>query len=338
MAIIDFAPLRIPLYRRLQTLAVVLYFYSFYFGALLGVGVILLLLFSSYYPIALLYLGWAYLWDSGTPSHGGRRSNFMRSLKIWKYFRDYFPIQLIKTVDLDPKNNYIFGYHPHGVLCAGAFASFATEATDFSTVFPGITPHLLPLMALFKPPLFRDYIMSSGMCNVSRESCEFILTKKGPGNSICVVVGGAAEAFNAHPYEDYVLIIKPRKGFIKLAIRTGSHLVPVFAFGENNLFNQVKNPRGSMLRKIQEKVQSLVAFAPVLFYGRGIFQYNFGLIPHRRPVNIVVGSPIPVVKSENPTYEDIQILQDTYINSLVKLFEENKHRYEKRTDIKLVIE
>ena len=66
-----------------------------------------------------------------------------------------------------------------------------------------------------------------------------------------------------------------------------SHLVPVFAFGENNLFNQVKNPRGSMLRKVQEKVQSLVAFAPVMFYGRGIFQYSFGLIPHRQPINIV---------------------------------------------------
>ena len=77
------------------------------------------------------------------------------------------------------------------------------------------------ILALFKPPLFRDYIMSSGMCNVSRESCEYILTQKGPGNSICVVVGGAAEAFNAHPYEDYTLILKPRKGFIKLALRTG---------------------------------------------------------------------------------------------------------------------
>ena len=42
--------------------------------------------------------------------------------------------------------------------------------------------------ALFKPPLFRDYIMSSGMCNVTRESCEYILKEKGPGNSICIVV------------------------------------------------------------------------------------------------------------------------------------------------------
>ena len=59
------------------------------------------------------------------------------------------------------------------------------------------------------------------MCNISRESCEYILTEKGPGNSICIVVGGAPEALNSHPDKDYLLILKPRKGFIKLAFKTG---------------------------------------------------------------------------------------------------------------------
>lgn len=63
--------------------------------------------------------------------------------------------------------------------------------------------------------------MSSGMCNVTKESCEYILKEKGPGNSICIVVGGAPEAFDAHPFQDYILIVKPRKGFIKLALKTG---------------------------------------------------------------------------------------------------------------------
>ena len=146
MALVEFAPLNIPFYRRLQTLAVVIFYYSFYFGALFGSAAILFLLFSSYYPLALLYLAWAYIYDAQTPNHGGRRSRFMRNLKIWKYFRDYFPLKLIKTVELEPSKNYIFGYHPHGILCAGAFACFGTEATDWAGIFPGITPHLLPLM------------------------------------------------------------------------------------------------------------------------------------------------------------------------------------------------
>ena len=80
---------------------------------------------------------------------------------------------------------------------------------------------MTPLLALFKPPLFRDYIMSTGLCDVTRESCEYILTQKGPGNSIVIVVGGAEEAFDAHPGM-FTLTLKPRKGFIKLALRTRS--------------------------------------------------------------------------------------------------------------------
>ena len=68
-----------------------------------------------------------------------------------------------------------------------------------------------------------------------------------------------------------------RNQFISLALLLGG----------NDFFNQVRNPPGSMLRKIHDKIQSMVAFSPVLFYGRGIFQYTFYMIPHRRPVHVV---------------------------------------------------
>ena len=29
-----------------------------------------------------------------------------------------------------------------------------------------------------------------------------------------------------------------------------------------------------------------------IFHGRGVFNYDFGLLPHRRPINIVIGEPI----------------------------------------------
>uniref|UniRef100_A0A3Q1H8I7 2-acylglycerol O-acyltransferase 2-B-like n=1 Tax=Acanthochromis polyacanthus TaxID=80966 RepID=A0A3Q1H8I7_9TELE len=120
-----------------------------------------LLALSDWWLLALLYAGWLWLdWD--TPTSGGRRSGWIRSWMVWEYFRDYFPLRLIKTVDLDPKKNYIFGFHPHGVLVAGAFGNFCTEATGFSRLFPGLTPHLLMLPFWFRVPLFRDYIMSGG--------------------------------------------------------------------------------------------------------------------------------------------------------------------------------
>ena len=56
--------------------------------------------------------------------------------------RDYYPITLVKTSDLDPQKNYIFGYHPHGAFTEGASIGLNTEACGFSDKFPGIIPHL----------------------------------------------------------------------------------------------------------------------------------------------------------------------------------------------------
>jgi hypothetical protein len=63
--------------------------------------------------------------------------------------------------------------------------------------------------------------------------------------------------------------------------------VPVFCFGENDLFKQYPNPEGSHLRKLQTKVKDIATFSPPLFYGRGIFQYTFGFVPFRNPVHAV---------------------------------------------------
>ena len=44
---------------------------------------------------------------------------------------------MVKTSELSPEKSYILCSHPHGVLCAGAFCTFATDAVDFKENFPG---------------------------------------------------------------------------------------------------------------------------------------------------------------------------------------------------------
>lgn len=78
--------------------------------------------------------------------------------------------QLIKTHNLLPNRNYIFGYHPHGIFCFGAFCNFGTEATGFSKKFPGIRPSLATLAGNFRLPVLRDYLMSGG--EVPRQAAE----------------------------------------------------------------------------------------------------------------------------------------------------------------------
>lgn len=58
----------------------------------------------------------------------------------------------------------------------------------------------------------------------------------------------------------------------------------MFSFGENEIYDQVANPEGSLIRRIQNTLQSIIGLAPCLFIGRGVFQYSFGIVPFRKPI------------------------------------------------------
>ncbi|XP_006890341.1 PREDICTED: 2-acylglycerol O-acyltransferase 1 [Elephantulus edwardii] len=322
---VEFAPLNIPLARRLQTAAVLQWVLSFVVMAPVCVGIFLLLVIYNYWFIYIPYLVWLYF-DWRTPEKGGRRSQWGRSWTVWKHFRDYFPVHLIKTHDLDPSRNYIFGFHPHGVMVVGAFGNFSTNHSDFSKLFPGLTAYLHVLPFWFRCPFFREYVMGSGHVSVSKRSVSHVLSREEGGNISIIVLGGAKEALDAHP-GSCTLFIRERKGFIKMALTHGASLVPVFSFGENDLFKQVDNPKGSWLRKLQDNLQKVMGFALPLFHGRGIFQYSFGFLPYRKPVHTVVGRPIHVEKTLQPTPEQVEELHQTYLEELRKLFEEHKGKY-----------
>ncbi|KAL3050793.1 hypothetical protein OYC64_001125 [Pagothenia borchgrevinki] len=319
------APLNVPLERRLQTAAALHWVFSFLVLAQVCLAAFMLLLLSDWWMLAVLYAGWLWL-DGDTPTSGGRRSDWMRSWRVWEFFRDYFPLRLLKTVDLDPKKNYIFGFHPHGVLVAGGFCNFCTEASGFSRMFPGLTSHLLMLPFWFRVPLFRDYIMCGGLVSSSKSSLSHLLSRPGGGNVAVIALGGAVESLEARPGALKLQILN-RKGFIKLALKHGAQLVPVFSFGENELFDQMENPSGSLLRRLQNRLQSIMGVALPLFHARGVFQYSFGLMPYRKPINTVVGEPIPLVRTPSPSSEDIEGLHRIYLQSLTHLFEQNKEKY-----------
>ncbi|XP_031605335.2 2-acylglycerol O-acyltransferase 2-A isoform X1 [Oreochromis aureus] len=322
---IEFAPLNVPLRRRLQTAAVMQWVFSFLALAQCCLAAFILLALSDWWMVALLYAGWLWLdWD--TPTNGGRRSQWMRRWSVWEHFRDYFPLTLLKTVDLDPKKNYIFGFHPHGVLVAGAFGNFCTEATGFSHLFPGLKPHLLMLPFWFRVPFFRDYIMCGGLVSSSKSSLSYLVSRPEGGNVAVIAVGGAPEALDARPGA-LTLQVQNRKGFIKLALKHGAQLVPVFSFGENELFDQIENPTGSPLRRLQNRLQSIMGIAMPLFHARGVFQYSFGLIPYRKPIHTIVGKPIPVIQTPSPSSEDIESLHKVYLQNLTELFEQHKRTY-----------
>jgi len=277
------------------------------------------------YPM-LAYLAWI-VFDCfilRRPSRGGRRSDWFRSMRLWTHFRDYFPVRLQKTTDLDPSRTYVFGYHPHGIIGLGAFCNFMTNATSIDSTFPGVRLTLLGLRTVTMIPFSRELVLWGGLCDVSRDSCLHLLGQ-GPGNAILIIVGGAREALDAQP-GTMSLTLANRKGFVRIALETGSHLVPVVSFGENDAWQQVAN---STWKRFQEWTMAIMGYSLPLFYGRGIFNYDWGLMPHRRPINTIVGAPIPVPKIAQPGVADVDLYHARYIQAVRDLFNQYKDRFGK---------
>lgn len=333
---IEFAPLNIPLERRLQTLSVCVLLFTFlHMLTVIGVLLFVYLLFTPFYWVSLLYAIY-YYYDFDRCERGGFQVKFAREAKIWKYFRAYFPVNLIKTADLDPDKNYIFAVHPHGILSFGSVANFGTEGNDFSKKFPGIKPHLMTLKANFCWPLTREYNLLYGLSVASKKAFEYILNNRGQckqkGQACILIVGGAEESLSVTPGH-YKLTLLNRKGFIKMALITGAHLVPVFSFGENDVYHTVPIKKDTWLRYLQDRFKKLTSFVLPIYWGRGIFNYTFGILPHRKEINTVIGKSIAVKKIENPTNEDIDALHKIYINELEKLYNEHKAKYSQNPGI-----
>jgi len=241
---------------------------------------------------------------------------------------------MIKTAELDRNQNYLLGSHPHGVLCSGAFSSFATDAGGFSSMFPGMTPRLLTLEGQFWFPGNRELVLGAGCCAATKRGMEALLGQPG-GVAAVLVVGGAPESLNSDKHK-IRLVLNRRKGWIKIALRYGVSLVPTFTFGEAFIYDQLPNPEGSLIRRVQDYLQNIMGFAPVMFFGRGIFQYNFGILPRRKPMTLVVGAPIKVDKVAEPSSEQINSLHKKYVDELVKLYEEYNPVYGDKS-VELVI-
>jgi len=143
--------------------------------------------------LTIPYVIWLYL-DKNSCNIGGRPIHWIRTWRLWDYYRDYFPIQLIKTVDLDPSQNYLFASHPHGILCSGAFSSFATESHQLKELFPGLKFSVLTLEINFLFPFVRDMILGLGVCSATRQSMNHLLSTKGGGRAAVLIPGGAPES------------------------------------------------------------------------------------------------------------------------------------------------
>lgn len=112
------------------------------------------------YPVIL---NWHFKILTGIPNFVFR-CRWVRNWAWWSYFRDYFPVKLVRREEcaMDPKRNYLMCAFPHGLVCTGAYACFSTDACGWEEKFSGFTPYMLTLDTHFSKPFFRDFALSLG--------------------------------------------------------------------------------------------------------------------------------------------------------------------------------
>ena len=234
---------------------------------------------------------------------------FYRILGTYSLIND--SVKLEKNRD---NNTYVLGVHPHGLFPFGSVGSLAlpnnlkyieetTPILNSNYLKPGIASFC------FYIPIIREIYLWLGAVDCSKPILKNLLLE---GNSVAVFVGGAQEA-QYSGIGSTKLILKNRDGIFKLALETGSSLVPVYTFGNNNIYNSLSCDLFGILNNFK-KITGL-------WLPRGYF------LPMRHNFVSVIGKPITVKKLSKDDDLDNRIaeIKHEYMFNLTELFDKYKY-------------
>lgn len=320
---INFEPLILPLRKEWELICVAFYLtHGPYIWPLVPFIFYYITFYTSLRFMVLPYFIW-YIYDWNTPYTGGRSKNWVFG-GLLTPIRNYFPAKLVKEYDLPKNSNYLLIAFPHGHISVGVMANFVMDK-NFKETFPHLESRPIALAAFFKMPISREFFLCGGLSASSEDNLSILLSSKEKNKAVVLIVGGAAEAILSYP-ESNRIVLKERKGFVRIALKAGVPLVPVYTFGENEIFGTLLS--GQNVRKFQNTVRKWTGIPPIFMRGRGFIQSSFGILPFRKPLTTIVGKPIPLPKIENPSQDEIDKYHEIFKQELIDLFERNKEKYD----------
>jgi hypothetical protein len=228
---------------------------------------------------------------------------------IEKNIGDSFPVE---AKGYTKKGIYIF--HPHGLFSLAHFFHIGTDFTEWPVrPIRGTAIHWI----LWLLPFGKELLEFVKFVPSYYSSMKSVLEG---GESLSVTLGGVREILYSEPGK-MKLAIKKRRGIFKMAIETGTPLVPVLCYGENELYETFHS---EWLDWIQDKLIDYALFIPIPTWKSVKNWLGLYGAPLAHPVKTVVGEAIEVGEARSPTEDEISELRETYFKSLRKLYTETK--------------
>eukprot|EP00899_Mesostigma_viride_P029039 jgi/Mesvir1/931/Mv17489-RA.1 len=311
----------------LPILAVLAIFYR----SIIAGTILVLIVSSSWWPMKICGKPWQAFLDSW----------------IFNAWLSYFNFEMVVEDPLDtshdpttghPKKKYLFAELPHGVFPHGEFLSMSLA----SRFLPTHNVTGVGASVLFGVPLLRYIFAWLGTVPATSQNISACFES---GSHVGVTIGGIAEMFMVSTTQERIYLRK-RKGFVRVAIKNGAAIVPIFFFGNSLLYGLVgaKNdpvhaaaspkPKPTLLltrastalRHLMMRASRKVHMSLLFFYG----MLGPITVPYHRPIKMVLGKAIPVVQMDEPTQEEVDRLHALFVKHVEELYEKHRPEWEHR--------
>lgn len=201
--------------------------------------------------------------------------------------------------------------HPHGLFSMAPFLHWAVQLTSWPTY--GHKIHIAVHSIFFKLPIVKELMESFGAIEATEEEIRRVLQK---GESVALLTGGVEE-LNKTESGKMKIVLKKRKGFLRIARDLEIPIVPVLTFGENELFPPI---RGFWTEKVQGYLKRWFGISLPIPTWQSI--ENWFLLmkgPLDQKVVTWVGPPIFSTKKEG-----LEHLREKVVISLAELYKQGK--------------
>jgi hypothetical protein len=205
----------------------------------------------------------------------------------------------------------IFCVIPHGVAPIGI-----TAYPFWSRLWNDRLCHWTAAPSVLQIPLVGYFMKKLGYIPAAQSPILDCLMKK--EENVGIILDGIDGMFSCCP-EQEMAAIQQRKGIVKIALKAGVPLVPVYGFGHTSLWTIVVDPFGLL-----QYLSKVLGISLVPFFGR--FGWFLGP-PRRRAVAVCLGEPVKCPRLDNPTLAQIDHYHQELLKAYQELFETHKAAY-----------